>query len=134
MCALEWRCEKGAPPWPSIRGLRYQSVYVGMLNKSLHGERDAPQIWSADVKAALEELDLYTRELVPAVHHHRIERMFIVVYVVDFFGVWYRATVGLGVAHCCLKSAGINRTVLGNPECNSSQMSTKEIPNTQNFL
>ena len=63
---------------------RHGSEYVGVLNKSLYGTRDAPLIWADEVRQTLVELGFYPSKLQPSVYYHRTEKILVVVHVDDF--------------------------------------------------
>lgn len=55
-----------------------------MLKKALYGTRDAPQIWQAEVRSALESLGFRRSSLQPSVYVHEQKEMMLVVHVDDF--------------------------------------------------
>ena len=56
---------------------------VGVLNKSLYGLRDAPQIWSEHLGNTLRNLNFEESPTVPGVFRHKEKRMILAAHVDD---------------------------------------------------
>ena len=57
---------------------------VGKLMKAMYGTRDAPQIWTETVQAAMEKIGMSASILQPSVYYHRQRCLLVVVHVDDF--------------------------------------------------